>query len=327
MREPLSTNNMDDDSLMAQRKTALVLGAAGFIGRHVCREMDARGFNVYGVGHGNWTAEQRTAFGVARWHEADLSLDALRVACDGTSPEVILHCGGSGTVSHSYQAPASDFARSVDTTLAALEFAREQPVPPCFVMTSSAAVYGNQGDVDLVEDAPKLPMSPYGYHKLIAEQLCESYHRFFNLRTRVVRLFSVYGEGLRKQLLWDAMNKFRRGEHLFFGTGDELRDWIHVEDAARLLGTAATATSTPHTVYNGGHVKASTRQVLGTLAEAAHAPHAPRFSGEVHPGNPKRLTACVTRSREDLDFSGRISLTDGLQRYAAWFATTEAARA
>lgn len=311
---------MNDALPLAEARIVLVLGAAGFIGRYVCREMSARGFTVYGVGHGGWMSEERSAFGVTRWHESDITLEALRSVSYGTTPDVVLHCGGSGTVAHSYQAPASDFERSVGTTLAALEFTREQTVPPIFVLASSAAVYGDQGDVDIDEDARLTPMSPYGYHKMTAEQLCESYHRFFNVRTRVVRLFSVYGEGLQKQLLWDAMNKFRRGEHSFFGTGDEMRDWIHVEDAARLLGLAATTPATLHASYNGGYCKARTREVLGVLAHAAQTESAPTFSGEIHPGNPRRLTGSTIRARTELGFEGYIGLEAGLLRYAEWFA-------
>jgi UDP-glucose 4-epimerase len=285
--------------------------------------MKARGYTVHGVGHGGWTAEERSAFGVARWYEADITLEALRMVSDDTAPDVVMHCGGSGTVAHSYQEPASDFNRTVETTLAALEFTRQQAMPPCFVLISSAAVYGDQGDVDIDEGACLNPVSPYGYHKVMAEKLCESYHRFFNVRTRVVRLFSVYGDGLQKQLLWDAMNKFRRGESSFFGTGDEMRDWIHVEDAARLLGLAAAAPATLHTVYNGGYVKARTREVLGALARAALAQSVPTFSGQAHPGNPRRLTGSTERARIELGFEGRIGLEDGLCRYANWFASTE----
>lgn len=307
------------------RKTVLVLGAAGFIGRHVCREMASRGFDVCGVGHGDWALAEREAFGIGTWLQADLTLDALQLVCENVTPSIVIHCGGSGTVSHSYQAPASDFARSVDTTLTGLEFARSYSSPPCFVLASSAAVYGNQGELDLHEEAQTKPISPYGYHKLLAEKLCDSYGRFFGVRTRVVRLFSVYGEGLRKQLLWDAMKKFGRGESSFFGTGDEMRDWIHVEDAARLLGLAATLTDAPYGIFNGGHVKATTRQVLSLLANAASSLSVPSFSGEVHEGNPIRLTACTQRARDELGFEAQLGLESGLQRYAAWFATTEAA--
>jgi len=71
------------------------------------------------------------------------------------------------------------------------------------------------------------------------EDLCLSYAGRWGIRTSVVRLFSVYGPSLRKQLLWDACEKFRRGDNTFAGTGSELRDWLHVKDAAALIATAA----------------------------------------------------------------------------------------
>lgn len=316
---------MSNDTFPSGGSTALVLGAAGFIGRHVCRRLAEEGFVVQGLGHGTWDAQQREAYGVTHWLEADIDLSSLQGLAKSRAPEVIVHCAGSGAVSHSFNAPATDFARSVDSTLAMLEFSRQLPTPPRVVLASSAALYGGQSNGDLSEDAPPAPMSPYGYHKQMAEMLCESYSRFFGLQVRVIRLFSVYGEGLRKQLLWDAMNKFRRGTPSFFGTGNELRDWIHVEDAAQLLALAATQGDVPHGVYNGGHVRASTREVLTRLASAAGSSLVPVFSGEVHPGNPARLTANHARAATELGFHGRIGLDEGLSRYAAWYLTEGAA--
>lgn len=307
-----------------KKPAVIVLGGAGFIGRHVCRQFADNGYTVSAVGHGDWVAADQTKWGVERWISADITTVSIKEAAGADIPSVIVHCGGSGTVSHSYHAPASDFSRSVDTTLTALEFARSYSNPPCFVLASSAAVYGNQGEQDMHEETRPNPISPYGYHKLIAEQLCDSYGRFFGVRTRVVRLFSVYGDGLRKQLLWDAMNKFSRGESTFLGTGNEMRDWIHVDDAARLLLLAATWKDAPHSIYNGGHIKATTRQVLSLLANAAQSLSAPAFSGEVHEGNPSRLTACTNRARDELGFECRVDLENGLNRYAEWFAQIRA---
>lgn len=312
---------MSDPTVQSDRRTALVLGAAGFVGRHVCRQLAAKGFSVLGLGHGQWNTEERQQHGLIAWLDADITPATIQSICADQQPVLVVHCAGSGAVSHSFSAPATDFSRSVDTTLAMLEFARLRPTPPRVVLASSAAVYGDQGDRDIPEDTPVAPISPYGYHKAMAEMLCESYNRFFGLETRIVRLFSVYGEGLRKQLLWDALNKFQHGTPSFFGTGEELRDWIHVDDAARLLCTAALAHGAGHAIYNGGHVRANTREVLTLLAEAGNTGLQPMFSGEAHPGNPRRLTASHERAAVILGFQPCIDLQQGLQRYANWFKT------
>src|SRR6185312_5873943 len=107
------------------------------------------------------------------------------------------------------------------------------------VVPSSAAVYGAVRQIPINESGPRNPISPYGVHKKIAEDLCYSYARHFGARIALVRFFSVYGAGLRKQLLWDACNKLVVGDGRFGGHGNEVRDWLHIEDAARLLIAAA----------------------------------------------------------------------------------------
>jgi UDP-glucose 4-epimerase len=301
---------------------ALVLGAAGFIGRHVCRALAANGLVVYGVGHGRWTSQEWSAWGLSRWQSADITLESMDAIAGGEQVGAIFQCAGSGAVARSYAAPLDDFHRTVSSTASALEFARTRCGGHArFVLASSAAVYGDQGEVDLAESAVRAPVSPYGFSKVAAENLCETYARFFGVQSSVIRMFSVYGEGLRKQLLWDAMRKFATGESKFFGTGHEMRDWIHVDDAAALLCVAGTAAQEKFEIYNCGHVKASTQDVLAQLATLAGGALTPRFTGESHPGNPRRLTANCARAARTLGWTARVTLAEGLGRYVRWFQT------
>lgn len=301
------------------KPVCLVLGGSGFIGRHVCRELASRGFAVIAMGHGAWSSSEWQTWGVSEWTSCDLSLAAMRSVAEERELDAVIHCAGSGAVSRSYEAPHDDFQRSVASTIDALEFARHHKAGPRVVVASSAAVYGDQGEVDLPETATRSPISPYGYHKLMAELACDSYARFFSVRVSIVRLFSVYGEGLRKQLMWDACRKFRDGNPSFFGTGHEVRDWIHVEDAARLLAIASSADQSGFEVYNGGGHRATTREVLDCLARQSFGAVAPTFTGLSHTGNPRRLTADPGHARRQLGFSPSVALEDGIARYARWF--------
>ena len=306
---------------MTKKRPVLVLGATGFIGRHVSRQLSNSGVSVIGLGHGTWDEAEWSAWGLSRWLQGTVDLATLEsLPLDDGFPCAVVHCAGGSAVSQSYAAPHRDFERTVDSTAALLEWVRKAGQRDCrSVMVSSAAVYGDHGDVDFEESSPLRPISPYGVHKLVAERLCESYSRFFGARVSIVRLFSVYGRGLRKQLLWDALNKFSRDQATFFGTGEELRDWIHVDDAARLLVDAALTDQSPFEIYNGGHAHATTRQVLARLADAYAGGPPPTFSGETHTGNPRRLTAAGSRAGELLGWAPSIGLADGLAGYVDWF--------
>ena len=302
------------------KTTCWVLGAAGFIGRHVSRELAAQGMYVIGSGHGGWQEAEWRDWGLSGWMDADISLNAMDKMPSSAVPQCIFHCGGSGTVSYSYALPLQDFERGTRSTASVLEWTRLHGNGKCrVVMVSSAAVYGDQGDIDATENATRAPISPYGFHKVAAESICDSYSRFFSVPVSIVRLFSVYGEGLKKQLLWDALNKFKKGQSQFLGTGNELRDWIHVADAARLLALAGLSSQSEYEIYNGGNEKATTREMLTHLAAAYGYDKKIVFNSETHIGNPHRLTANNTHARRLLNWTPMVSLKPGLQRYVDWF--------
>jgi UDP-glucose 4-epimerase len=301
--------------------SVIVLGAAGFVGRHVCRTLAEQGVEVIGLGHGNWDDAQWRSWGLSRWINADITADSLQAAWPGPGKSFsVIHCAGSGAVSYAYLQPLDDFERAVHTTAQLLEWTRRHETS-CqrVVVVSSAAVYGDQGNTNLTENCVRAPISPYGFNKTAAELLCESYSRFFNVKVSIVRLFSVYGEGLKKQLLWDACNKFHKGMPQFFGTGDEMRDWIHVTDAAALLCAAAQPSPSQFDIYNGGHEQRSTSNVLHTLGTCFEGHPVPTFTGETHVGNPRRLTSDSGHAMRQLSWRPCTVLTDALPRYVHWF--------
>lgn len=212
-------------------KTVLITGAAGFIGRYAAYEFSRNGWYVSGIGWGEWP--DCNSYGLSAWNNSDVNITSLLEFAD--KPDVIVHCAGGASVGFSVEHPAADFDMTVRTTSHVLEFIRLHSPATRLVYPSSAAVYGQVKNLPITEDTPLNPMSPYGLHKQMAESLCQLYSLQFGVLSAVVRLFSIYGNGLHKQLLWDACQKFSSGKNIFFGTGKEVRDWLHVEDAARLL--------------------------------------------------------------------------------------------
>jgi len=295
----------------------LITGAYGFIGRHLARHYAGAGASVVGIGHGTWSREQWQRWGLAEWHAADVTRDSLRTY--GGSPDVIVHCAGGGSVAYSLDRPYEDFERSAVTAAAVLEFARVHAPSARLVLPSSAGVYGATRASSIPESTVQRPVSPYGLHKQVAESLFRSHGRQYGLRTAIVRLFSVYGSGLRKQLLWDACNRDPVAGRPFHGTGNEQRDWLHVRDAAALLAIAAERASTRCPAVNGGTGAGVTvRDMLEHLWSCLERPGAPAFSGAARKGDPARYVADVARAQA-WGWRAEVAWRDGVAEYARWF--------
>jgi UDP-glucose 4-epimerase len=153
----------------------------------------------------------------------------------------------------------------------------------------------------------------------MAEDICLSYSRNFEIPVAIVRLFSVYGIGLCKQLLWDACNKLSLGPSTFGGTGEETRDWLHVEDAARLLLSVGISNTSGRFIFNGGTgVGVSTREIVEPIAKAFGGADRAKFTGKRRLGDPIDLVACMDHDNA-LTWQPEKSLDIELQLYINWF--------
>ncbi|MVT67121.1 NAD-dependent epimerase/dehydratase family protein [Bradyrhizobium pachyrhizi] len=300
-----------------------VTGANGFIGRHLVHELAGAGHAVHGVGHGALDAAESRRLGLQSWINGEIdaaNLNAL-AAAHGL-PAQIFHLAGGSSVGISIERPFEDFSRTVASTARLLEWLRGS-APNCAVIAaSSAAVYGADHVGPIAESAIATPMSPYGKHKLMMEQLCGSYAQSFGIRCTIVRLFSVYGPNLRKQLLWDICSRLAAKEQVLTlgGTGNEIRDWTDVRDVARLLASVATPSSqAAFRVINGGSGRGtSVSDIAAGLIRQWGGNTVVRHSGVSRPGDPLSLLADDAVLRQ-IGFDWRIPLDRGLADYVAWF--------
>lgn len=298
-------------------KTVLVTGAYGFIGRYVARCFGEKGWRVAGLGHGSWTPEERQPWHISDWHSCDVTMETL-ITYAG-EPDVFVHCAGSGSVGFSVSHPHQDFQRTVETTIQSLEFLRLYLPRTKFIYPSSAGVYGIAPIFPIKEDSVLAPVSPYGVHKKIAEELIQSYSAQFGIRSAIIRLFSVYGEGLRKQLLWDACNRIKSGENSFYGTGNETRDMLHVNDAASLLYHVTDHASQECPVFNGGMGKGiSIRDILQEVYNCFSVSNQPIFTGESKRGDPIHYEADTSRTLA-LGWQPTVNWRSGIKNYVKWF--------
>lgn len=301
---------------------AVVTGAGGFLGRHVARRLSRNGWRVVGFGHGDLSGGEAAAWGMAAWYKGDVAGGSLgRVLAEVGTPALVVHAAGSSTVGAAWQAPLREFERTVGSTAAIIETLRRLAPDAVLVLASSAAVYGDSWSAAIPETAPYAPISPYGTHKQLAEELCLASTRQFGLRCAIIRFFSLYGRELRKQLLWDITRKLAvNPNHLTLsGSGDEIRDILHVEDAARLMALVADAAKrTSPIIVNGGTGRPTTvREVAEALVAALGLRTVVEFNKVSRAGDPTNLLADTARLSE-MGFQPVWHFKDGLADFAEW---------
>lgn len=302
--------------------TIFLTGARGFIGQHACRYFADQGRTVVGIGHGAWTETEYRHCGLSDWLNGEIepaNLDAI--AARHGAPECIVHLAGGSSVGPSFSAPAEDFRRSVIATSALAEWVRLHTPQTSIVMASSAAVYGAGHFGSIRESATCTPYSPYGFHKYMAELALSSYASSFGLRVACVRLFSVFGPGLRKQLLWDACTKLaQRARTLALGGhGTELRDWLHVEDAAKLLLCATRFANEKCPIVNcGTGIGTSVSAIAQELIARWGGETDLVFSGVARNGDPHSLVADISLARS-WGWSPSENWRQGVADYVTWF--------
>lgn len=299
-----------------------ITGAKGFIGRHLALHLYRLGHEVYGIGHGIWPQLESSQWGLSGWANGDIdsaNLEAMRRS--GGLPSRVFHLAGGSSVGTSIASPLEDFSRTVNTSARLLEWLRVSAPEARLVVVSSAAVYGSRYDDPIGEDFPTGPVSPYGHHKLMMEELCRSYVETFGVRCTIVRLFSVYGPELRKQLLWDLCSKLSSEAPVLRlgGSGRELRDWTEIRDVVRLLDTISVVDGDDLVLLNGGSgVATPVSSITELLVNAWGKRTKIEFVGEARPGDPFSLVARPD-ALANRGFNWEISLSDGIASYVRWF--------
>jgi UDP-glucose 4-epimerase len=298
-------------------KFVLVTGAAGFLGRYVSRHFSEQGWNVIGID--NVPAENAPLSDLSTYHSMKLPDAALTDFLRKNSPNVCIHCAGSASVGLSVTDPARDFYINTVLTFEMLNALRLH-APQCqFILLSSAAVYGNPRILPVSELHPPDPISPYGYHKWQCEQLCREFAGVYGLKTASLRIFSAYGPGLHRQVLWDICRKAIVQKSLTLqGTGKESRDFIHALDIARAISIVLEKAPMTGEVYNvASSQEVTIRELSYMVLDALHLLIEPSFDGVLPAGTPLNWKADISKINT-LGFATSIPLQKGIKTFTDW---------
>lgn len=295
----------------------LVTGVGGFIGRYVSRYFAEQGWAVTGID--SIPPENAPGLYLSAYYQLHLPNKSFHTLLHETRPDLIINCAGRSSVPWSFPNPSNDFMSNAVLPHQLLEACRMNSPESKFINISSAAVYGNPQSLPIREDSNPAPISPYGFHKLQSEQICREYSQIYNVPTVSVRIFSAYGPGLRRQVLWDICQKALSSRSIVLqGTGAESRDFIHAYDISRAFMILFNSAPMQGEVYNLASGQEITISELSSILLAALKYKGDIvFDGQVPTGVPLNWEADISRIAA-LGFEPSIPLRQGAEAFALW---------
>jgi UDP-glucuronate 4-epimerase len=309
--------------------SALVTGAAGFIGSHLCESLLHDGWRVLGVDcfddFYDPAAKHRNIAGFASHSRFELikadirDEDAMKEVL-GRDVNMVVHLAARAGVRPSIERPLLYQDVNVRGTNVMLEAARQNGLKQ-FVFASSSSVYGNSPKVPFSEsDRVDCPISPYAATKKAGELLCHTYHHLFGMNITCLRFFTVYGARQRPDL---AIHKFTRliesGKPIpVFGDGSMMRDHTYVDDIIAGVRAAMDRCAGFH-IYNLGESRPVSLSDLIAVIEGALGKKAIIERLPPQPGDVDRTYADVTLAMRELGYEPRTELSDGLTKFVEWY--------
>jgi UDP-glucose 4-epimerase len=262
----------------------LITGGAGFIGSHLVDQLLAAGNRVRVLDNlstgkrENLPAHAQLEFIQGDIRDRNLVLDAVR------GVQAIVHLAAVASVQASVDDPTGTHETNFDGTLYLLEAARQERIRR-FLYASSAAVYGDNTHLPLVEDEILNPLSPYAADKLAGEYYLRFYHAKFGIETTAFRFFNIFGPRQDPSSPYSGVisifvERVRQGEPVtLFGDGHQTRDFVYVGDLVKLLAQTLTTPQTAGQVINVGRGKqCSLLDLLAALEKLTGKPVERKFA-------------------------------------------------
>lgn len=317
---------------------ALVTGAAGFIGSALSKELVARGWQVTGFDAMTYAAHRGSL-------EPELSAGRMQLIeasiCDGRAvheafsslqPDVVFHLAAESHVDRSIDGPETFLNTNIDGTFTLLQASRELAgKSPAFrfVHVSTDEVFGELGpDGQFSETSAYAPRSPYAASKAASDHLVRAWQHSFGVPAIITNCCNNFGpRQFPEKLIPLMVLKALRGEAMpVYGKGNQVRDWLYVDDHARALIAVAEHGKTGETYLIGANQERRNMDVVTAIAAIMNdrhpegAPHA-RLIREVQdrPGHDFRYAINASKLRRELGWTPETDFEAGLAATVDWY--------
>ena len=323
----------------------LVTGGCGFIGSAVCRMAVARGFDVVNVDSLTYAANEANLAGIAdsdryTFEKVDIRDDAKVDALFQThQPDAVMHLAAESHVDRSIDGPRDFIETNVLGTFNLLDSARRyvsglddaRAESFRFHHVSTDEVYGDleMDDPAFTEDTPYDPSSPYSASKAASDHLVRAWGRTYGLPVVITNCSNNYGPyQFPEKLIPVVILKALHGDAIpVYGTGENVRDWLYVDDHADALLTVLEKGELGRTYNIGGNNERTNIELVRTICELMdqrddieRTDHAALITFVTdRPGHDVRYAINASRIRDELGWEPKIQWNEGFERTIAWY--------
>lgn len=323
----------------------LVTGGAGFIGSAVVRAAIAKGHEVinldaltYAANLSNITSvEEKPTY---KFEKVDIRDRAeLDRVFEEHQPDAVMHLAAESHVDRSIDGPSDFIATNITGTFNLLEAARGywtkagKPADFRFHHVSTDEVFGSLGATGLfTEDTPYDPRSPYSASKASSDHLVRAWHETYGLPVVITNCSNNYGPYHFPEKLVPVIiiNALHGAPIPVYGKGENVRDWLYVEDHADALLTVLTKGEDGRTYNIGGKNERQNIELVRTICgllddmKPGDAPYAELINFVTdRPGHDMRYAIDATRIENELGWTPSVNVEEGLQRTVQWYLDNE----
>lgn len=322
----------------------LITGGCGFIGSAVCRRAIADlGWDVLNIDALTYAANAVNVAGIAqdlryRFLKADITdLAAMTAAFADFRPDAVIHLAAESHVDRSITGSSAFVQTNIVGTHVLLEAARQHwnELDDAargafrFLHVSTDEVYGSLGDEGLFTETTAYdPRSPYSASKAASDHLVAAWHETYGLPTLITNCSNNYGpyHFPEKLIPLVVLNALERKDLPVYGDGQNVRDWLFVEDHARGITTALTD-GVPGQKYNfGGGAERTNLQVVHAICDILDELRPGegsrrdliRFVTD-RPGHDRRYAIDASKAEAELGWTPSVSFEQGLRQTIQWY--------